>query len=71
MQTIRELWWLLTGRGRDIFNDDPSITWLREQADAAEHAADDTRRLIERERQRRVNIVEQAYLRGGRHGHSR
>ena len=72
MQTIRDLWWLLTGQRRASPDDDPRVSWFREQADAANASAERIEVAVMRERQRRSNLVEQAYLRGGRrHGGTR
>ena len=66
IRAIREMWWLLTGRGASVVQDDPQVSWFREQAKAAEKSVSDIDRQIHAERQRRQNIIEQTYLRGRR-----
>ena len=66
IRAIREMWWLLTGRGAEVVQDDPQASWFRQQAEAAERNAKDIEHQIHAERERRQNIIEQAYLKGRR-----
>ena len=66
IRAIREMWWLLTGHGVEVVQDDPQASWFREQAEAAQKNVTHIDQQIHRERERRQNIIEQTYLKGRR-----